>query len=516
VTAYFQDNFRVNRRLTINLGLRWEMETAPYEQDNQFSRYIDLNNTIPELSGGVKMPSAVTSLASVSYKWTGAMMIADKDNRNLYNTPKRTFMPRLGFAFKIDEKSALRVGWGRWGVPILAAAPEGWAYPIYGYEANTNLIGPKAGVPVTSISNPFPASNPVQSPTGSALGRYTQLGQVASWYTQELKTPINDRFNISYQRQIPYGILLDTTFFINRGRDAVPNAMWGGHYDQALNMVNPSLYYKHGAALDQEVSNPFYNLAYFSGGIKTQETVSIAQLLRTYPQYQDLNQMFQAGFSSHYTALQIKADRAMSKGLAFTFGYNYNRESHTHYYDDLDQYTDNKTWIDQMSPRNRVTAGGTYELPFGKGRMYLNHMHPVLEAVVGGWSTAHLLMWNQGSLLSFGGAVVSGDPSVSSPVRSRWFDTSKFTSLPAYTRRTNPEYYDGLRGPGYWQLDSTLSKNFPITERIRLEFRIEMYNMPNTFMTGGVNTDPGSGSFGTSTSQANYGREMQYTARIHF
>ena len=128
-------------------------------------------------------------------------------------------------------------------------------------------------------------------------------------------------------------------------------------------------------------------------------------------------------------------------------------------------------------------------------------------------------MWNAGRLLDFGGAIFYGDPKIDNPTRSRWFNTSMITVLPDFTpRRSNPRFYDGLRGPGYWQLDSTLSKNFQLTERVRHStLRMEMYNLPNTFMTGGVNTDPGSGgSFGTSTSQANYGREMQYTGRIHF
>jgi hypothetical protein len=88
----------------------------------------------------------------------------------------------------------------------------------------------------------------------------------------------------------------------------------------------------------------------------------------------------------------------------------------------------------------------------------------------------------------------------------------------AYTPRTNPWYYNGLRGPSFWSLDSTVSKDFPITERVKLEFRMEFYNMPNIFMPSSPDTGIGSGTMGQSTWVAggNYGREIQYTARIHF
>jgi hypothetical protein len=517
VSGYVQDDIRVNRRLTLNLGLRWEMETAPREQNNMFSRYLDLTKATAGLQG-IVIPSEVTSLAQVNYKLNGAWVFADSSNQRLYQTPKHNLLPRLGFAFKIDEKSALRVGYGRWAVQILAAAPEGWAYPLNGYEQDTNIIGAKEGIPQTSLSNPFPATNPVQLPVGTGYGANTNVGQGASWYYQNLKTPINNRFNISYQRQLPLGVLLDTTFFMNRGHDTVPNSMWGGHYDQNINMTDPMLTYSLKSKIDEQVANPFYGLpvTVMPGNLRTQETVSIGQLLRVYPQYEDLNVMFTPGGKSKYTSLQFKADKALSHGLAFSFGYSYNHESNTYWYDDVATFNNDRTWTDGLSPRHRITGGGSYELPFGKGRTYLTHMHPVLEAMIGGWTTSHLIMWNGGRLLEFGSAVVTGDPTIVSPVRSRWFDTTMFSTLPSYTRRTNPRYYDGLRGPGYWNLDSTLAKNFHLTERVRFELRAEFYNMTNTFQTGGVDTGIGSSTFGQSTSQANYGREVQYTGRIHF
>jgi hypothetical protein len=112
--------------------------------------------------------------------------------------------------------------------------------------------------------------------------------------------------------------------------------------------------------------------------------------------------------------------------------------------------------------------------------------------------------------------LASGDPTIPNPTRDRWFDTSKFQQLPAHTPRTNPWQYPALTGPGYWNLDTNLSKDFSLTERFRLEFRLEAYNLTNSFMLSDPNLSVLSSLFGRSTGQANYGREIQYTARLHF
>ena len=127
------------------------------------------------------------------------------------------------------------------------------------------------------------------------------------------------------------------------------------------------------------------------------------------------------------------------------------------------------------------------------------------------------MMWRSGNLLRFDPAAVSGDPLQNIP-SGLYFNPAAFQVLPAYTPRTNPLYYDGLRGPHFWQLDSTLAKYFPITERVRFELRMEFYNMPNIFMPSDPDLGIGSGTMGRSTwvADGNYGREIQFTGRIHF
>ena len=316
--------------------------------------------------------------------------------------------------------------------------------------------------------------------------------------------------------------MTDTTYFTNLGRNVQDSSMWGGDYSWTPNMVDPNYSYTYKGAVDVLVNNPFYNLLpadKMPGSLRTQQKVSVASLMRTYPQYNgNMTERFLRDKSNHYHSLQFKAEKYMTKGLAFTFGYNYSHESRSEWYDSVAQYNNTYTMMDTRSPRHYVRLAGTYELPFGKGRQFLSNANRFVDAIFGGWATSHIYMWNQGPQLTFGTMQVSGDPTIDNPTIGKWFDTSKFAIQPSYTARTNPWYYDGLRGPGFWQWDTTAVKYFKINERAKFELRMEFYNFPNSFMPSQPNLSVTSSTFGKATGVAggNYGREIQYTGRIHF
>ena len=164
-----------------------------------------------------------------------------------------------------------------------------------------------------------------------------------------------------------------------------------------------------------------------------------------------------------------------------------------------------------------MSVAGTYELPFGKGRQYLNNMHPFLNGILGGWSSSSLLLLNSGRFLRFGQMITDGsNPRLENRTRDRMFDTSKFQKPEPFTPRTNPWQYPGVVGPKFWNLDMTVSKFFPVKERVQLEFKFEAYNVVNNFVPSDPNVNVLSALFGRSTDQANRGREMQYTLRLHF
>ena len=518
---FFHDDIKLTRRITLNLGLRYELETAPSEYNRMYSRYLDLNDPIPEFRNPPAMPAEVTAIAKIPYKWTGAWIFTDDKHPGVFDSQKNLVLPRLGMAVRINDLTSLRVGFARYAVPWVTIFPETTRWPKDGFARSTTALGPIEGRPRTLISDPFPASNPLLLPVGKSLGRYTNLGDSPTFFPQDMIHPINDRINVSLQRQAPFRIITDTTFFVNLGRDVQDQSMWGGDYTYNLNMVDPNYGYTYKGATTKAVPNPFYRLLpaeKMPGVLRNQPTVSVGSLLRVYPHYGDITEHFLRGKDSRYYSLQFKAERSMSQGLTFSFGYNHSRESRSEFFNNTDTYNKKFTMIDTRDPRHHVRLAGTYELPFGRGRQFGSDMNRVLDAVIGGWATSHIFMWNGGPLLTFGQMIVEGNPKIDNPTIHRWFDTSKLKQAEPYTPRTNPWYFDGLRGPGFWQWDATAVKYFRITERVRFELRMEFYNFPNSFMPSQPNMGVTSATFGRSTGMAggNYGREVQYTGRFHF
>lgn len=508
---FVQDDFKLTPRLTLNVGLRYEYYTAMRDTDLRLSRYLDLSNPIPELQGANTpvLPAEVLALRQGAPSYNGAWLFTDSSNPYSWNAPKGLFMPRLGLAWRVNDKTALRAGWARYIVPstltdglnILGSVP----YP--GFDATSTTVAPLNGVPQARLSDPFPGGlTPI---VGKSLGRYTNLGGPATWYKQDFSPTSNDRFNISVQRQLPARILADITFFMNVGRSAP--------YSYDVNQVDPRIAYSAKNAVNTPVNNPFFGLpaSIFPGQLRTQRQVAVSQLLRPYPQYTTLTETLRGGLENRYKALQMQFQRPFANGFNFVIGYNYNRERNQEFYDEVDYYTINPTYQPATNARHRFTGAAIYELPFGKGRKMLSSMHPVLDGAFGGWALSGLFTYNTGIFLRFGGAAVSGDPTASIPA-DRVFNTSVFAVLPAFTRRTNPLQYDNITGPSFSQIDTTLAKEFKVVERVKFELRMEAYNLTNQMRWADPSTSVTASTFGRLTAQRAgvFGRQLQFSLRL--
>jgi len=520
--VFVQDDFKLHRRVTLNLGLRWEYKTAPSEREGRLARYLDLNNRIPEFQSKppVMPPQVATIPGAPKPTYNGAFIYTTPDAKGLYRAPRANFLPRLGVAIRANDRTAIRIGYARYAAPIMSILGYAWRLPATdGFSITSTGPVQLQGVPQGVISNPFPASNPLVMPVGRGYGRNTNLGGAATWARQNLKTPMNDRFNFTVERDLFAGFKLDGTFFTNFGHNMVPEGQGGNAgFGRQTNMVDPQLGYTYKTALTAPVTNPFFGLpaSLMPGQLRGQRTVPLSSLLRPHPQYADLTEGFLPGVENRYKALQLRVQRRFASGYSVVWGYNYNRESTGGYFNAPDDYANNLTMIPGNLPRHRMTLGSTLDLPFGKGQRLGGNLHPVLNAMFGGWSTSHIFMWNSGNFLRFGQLDVTGEPGASPREWSKWFDTSVFRQATPFTPRTNPYQYNHLTGPNYWSLDSTLSKNFALTERFKLELRFEAYNLTNTVMPGNPNLAVTSTQFGGITSQVNYGREVQYTLRLHF
>jgi hypothetical protein len=511
-SIYVNDDIKLGRKLTVTLGLRWEYQTGPRDPEDRLSRYLDLTSPIPEMqSTPPKMPADVAAMRGAPYVFNGAWVFTDSEHRAMFQTGKANFMPRAGLAWRLNDKTVLRAGFARYiVVPEMVVDTLGsMAYP--GFDATTTVAPVLQGVPQGTLANPFPSTNPLIQPVGKLYGRYTNLGGAAAWNQNDLSTAVSDRLSVSVQRELPGHLIADVTYFLNMGRN-LP-------YSENLGMADPNIGYQYKTVLAQTVANPFYQYstaAKFPGQLRNQASVTRASLLGPYPQYLSVTQNNTNGLLDRYHSVQVKVQRAFRGGFFFMAAYNYSRQKTYNFFDDIATYAGNFTWLNSLMPRHRMSTAGTYQLPFGRGRKLLTRAHPVVEGVLGGWSLSAMSMINSGNFLRFTQALVSGNPIIDHPSRNGWFNTSVFLPLPAYTPRPNPWQYEGLTGPRNWNVDATLSKSFRVTERLRLEFRLEAYNLTNSF----IPTDPvlsiTSATFGKCVNQSNKGREVQYAVRLQF
>jgi len=217
----------------------------------------------------------------------------------------------------------------------------------------------------------------------------------------------------------------------------------------------------------------------------------------------------------------------MSHGWAFLGTYNYSLQSIGGFYDDIDTY--NRKWqmFDRGLPRHNLRLSGTYQLPFGKGKKFFSNSPWWVDEIIDGWATSNIFYWTSGTLDDFSGYIYGGticNPTQNIPT-GMWFNANCLVPNPPYTMANSARYYENLRGPRFWDLDTTAVKNFKISERFNLEFRLEMYNMPNIFIPSNPNicgvvenvSACGRSTWVASSSTgASYGREMQGQLRLQF
>lgn len=507
---YFQDDFRVTPKLTLNMGLRYEYETPRTERYDRTTRGFAYSAANPVQVPGMNL--------------RGGLIYAGVNGqpRGIYDPDRNNLAPRFGFAYSMNRETVFRGGYAFSYIPLI-----GSVYPV-GYSNQTPMVSSQDGItPLNLLSNPFP--NGLLPPIGNSQGLATLVGQSVSFVEPGDRTPMFHNWQFSIQRELFSRTMIEAAYVGSRGiRLAAPPSDFTGAINENLNQLDPS-YLSLGTQLLQPVANPFFGI--LTGPLGGQ-TVAYSQLLRPYPQYTGVTRNAPAYGSSVYHALQMKLEKRMSAGLTALVAYTVSKNI-----SDLNnpQNVYNRqveTALTDFDVPSRLTITAAWELPFGRNRRYLSHAPAVADYIVGGWTISTFNTFQGGFPVGFGLARAAagsgsnrpnsaGDPSqgVTGSIGDRlrqYFNTSAFAQPADFTYGNLGPRIGTVRTPGMNNINVTLSKDFRITEKVTFDFRASAYNFLNHPVFSGPNTTFGDASFGVVFNQANLSRQMEFAAKIIF
>ncbi|MBI5281576.1 MAG: TonB-dependent receptor [Candidatus Solibacter usitatus] len=509
---YFQDDWRITKKLTLNLGLRYDLDTPRTERYNRMN-YFD--------------PAARSPLADKAPGYSnlrGGLVFVGVNGqpRTQYIMDTNNLAPRIGFAYQVAPKTTIRGGFGNIYAISLQQA-HGTVGP-FGFRTQTPWVSTIDGItPNYLVSNPYPAG--FQATPGSSQGLLTQAGANIQAPVQETLTPYSMQWNFNVQRSLPGDILLEAAYVGTRGLQLSRNDEGG----LSLNQLDPK-YMALGSQLNQTVDNPFYGIV--NSGVLAAARISRAQLLRPYPQFTDVIPLYSTGASANYHSLQVSFSKRFSRGFQFEGSYTWAKaiqEALSH----ADSYNMRASRsLADYDVAHRFVVSYIYELPFGKGRRFGADWKGLTNAVLGGWQFNGFTSVQTGTPLSISANNVAGlfnsrglaNNNGTSAKRTgdihdrllKYFDTSVFSQPAAFTfGNTQPSSPD-LRSPGVRNWDLSLFKDFRITEKLQLQFRTEAFNALNTVRFGSPNTSVTSNQFGQISTQANSPRQVQFGLKLLF
>jgi hypothetical protein len=524
---YFQDDWKFSSKLTFNLGLRWEYEGPLTERFNRSVRNFDTSYQQP-IQAAVQAAYAKNPVTEVPQLYvTGGLTFAgvNGEPRTLYTTPKKDFMPRFGFAYRLGNRTVVR---GGYGIFFGFLGERRGDVVQSGFQRDTNFV-PSTNNGLTfsnTLSNPFPDG--ILEPVGAGQGYQTFLGQSITFFVQNPQPSYAQRWELSVQRELPSGIVVEVAYVGNRGTHIEIN--------RNLN-VTPQKYLSKSPVRDQTtinnltglVANPFNGILTSAMGASSTFTSSMIareRLMRPFPEFDAVNATSYDGYSWYHGG-QFRFEKRFSRGYSVVANYTWSKFMQATELLNQDDPRPTEVISDYDAP-HRFTASAILEFPLGPGHRLLSASGPVLSRLVGGWQITPVYVYQSGAPVAFGNVLYYGDPTtiaLPSDQRTpeRWFNTDGFekatTKQLDHNVRTFPFRFSGIRADGGNEVGFSLLKNTKVSEGKYIQFKGEVMNAFNHPVLQQPITYPAtSTSFGSTVgaNQANYPRRVQLSLKLIF
>jgi hypothetical protein len=532
---FVQDDWKVSNRLTLNLGLRYDYEAPATELENANIRGFDPAATLSITSAAEAAYAARPDVIPAS-QWhsRGGIGFASDSTPGIWNADTNNIQPRVGFAYKLTDKTVVRGGWGLYTSPFVFSN----GISQIGYSQSTPFTATQnSGLTFQStLANPYPQG--VLQPAANTLGPNTFLGQtLARFMPLDIQSSQLSRYLVNVQRELPGQWLLEVGYVGTHGVHLTTN--------EELNSI-PAQYLSSSRVRDDatitylstNVPNPFAGLLPTgSNGAN----IARSQLLRPFPQFTGVPTYGSDG-SSQYDSFQSKVEKRYAHGYSIIGTYTW-----SHFTERVFRLNATDADFEKRLGRDdvphRVTTSIVYELPFGKGRTFASNANGLVNGLIGGWSVNAFGQFQSGRPLDFEGRNIyfNGDLNA---LKAKYtndsdvavFDLSGFyfhdaavqtsgvddpVKQRADTRirlannlRYFPSRVDGIRSPFLKLWDISIVKQVPLSGRMRAQFNIEFLNAFNVVVFNDANTDPTNADFGKVTSQNNLPRDIQLAAKI--
>lgn len=547
--AYVQDQWRVNPRLTVNIGVRYENQRPATERYNRIT-YFDLGVTNP-ITTQVSPLYNQTLTQIFGHPLTGGFEYpgVDGNDRYQWSPNNHDFAPRAGIAYKITDKLVARMGAGIFFLPPSALIGDDGGQSI-GFTANTpyNATQDNGFVPLSLVSNPFPES--INQPTGSSQGLLTLVGGGINgiWPKGSHPTSYAEDWSFDLQYQLSSHSVFEIGYNGNRGK----KLLYGNINLDADQM--PGQFLSLGPQLDQQVPNPFYGLvnpSYYLGQV---QTIAYNELLRPYPQFTNLQWTRSLpGARSAFDALNVKYNHEFSAGLSLLMTYQWSKALDDGPEDYFGWATNATEWRDAYHTNldynisthdipQSFAAALVYDLPYGSGKRWGSSAPRVVKETLGNWQLSSVIRlssglpangipnsfvitgnYNQLANYGFPGsnqlADLVGNPIPANQGPNNWINPNAFaTPQSIYVLGNEPLRMTQLRERAFRNVDLAIAKNFG-GERFQAWLRGEFLNAFNYAQYNNFCMDLSQAScfpFGEAFGTENTPRTIQVSLKLMF